>query len=859
MCCARFPITDPLPSVSVMSNERRIKTLKVRQRSLITSLNLIKAFVDQFDEATHSNEVPVRLEHLNQLWSDYNRNQNELETLDDEALDDHLKERTDLETSYYYVKGFLLSHNNSRIILSPPPPINSTTQPTSHVRLPDVKLPVFDGKIANWLNFHDLFVSLVHSSDALSNIQKFYYLRSSLSDEALQLVQSIPISAINYPVAWNLLLQHFQNTARLKQTYVDVLFEFDSLKRESAAELHSLVEKFEANVKILTQLGERTDHWDILLIRMLSSRLDSTTRRDWEEYSASKTNVKFSDLTSFLQRRVTVLQSVQPKYIEASVVNPPKKAAQRSTSCHGASQMNPRKCLICSDYHPLHLCESFSNLSLDEKEKEVQRNQLCRNCLRKGHRSNDCASSFNCRNCHERHHTQLCPTALNVLTVTSASAATIDSAISAAATTQQKTILLATAAIVIVDDNGVEHVGRALLDSGSECCFITDRFSKQLQVHRKPINVPITGIGQASTKAREKFLTRIRSRVGNYSSNVEFLVLPEVTIDLPATSVDTTNWDLPPGIELADPSFASTNSVDIIIGAEIFFDLFRVPGRIPLGKNLPLLINSVFGWIVSGKASTNSSTPIVSNVAAIVNHQRANPFINNQPPIHRTSSDDSPPRLHLQIIDTNLNANKVIQQPGTSVWSNINLLPVQTTACSTSNTSMYTYAYTYRRDSCKLRASMNYNLWLQRSGTGASFLPPNKRCLLASSGFRKMPIIHQIGAAKCSVSSKTPLAVIQENHLQELPSSFYNTKRPENKQRNPSTKQLIESGRNTPTQSLATEDRSKTVVQKGTHRRTIDLLSNNHHHWTKPNCKRYRRRCPSRLPWSSRIPSENLK
>ncbi|XP_065087475.1 uncharacterized protein LOC135709180 [Ochlerotatus camptorhynchus] len=391
-----------------------------------------------------------------------------------------------------------------------------------------------------------------------------------------------------------------QNPARLKQSYVDALFDFASFKRESAAELHSLVEKFEANVKVLYQLGERTEYWDILLIRMLIIRLDPTTRRDWEEYSSTKDAITFKELTSFIQRRVTVLQSIQAKTIEAQ---------------------------------PL-------TLSIDEKEKEVRRHQLCRNCLRKGHHSRDCSSSTNCRKCRGRHHTQLCPNdsssssnsksvslqqskpATSTLATgsptTSASATVVESISCASTGRNQKTVLLATAVIIVIDDNGVEHIARALLDSGSECCFITECFSQRIKAQRKKIYLPITEIGQASTQAKLKFSSTIRSRVGEYSTNVEFLVLPKVTIDLPATSVDTSTWDMPPSIQLADPSFDSTNPVDIIIGAEIFFDVFKVAGRIPLGNNLPVLVNSVFGWVVAGKSTVSPSTAlVVANVATV--------------------------------------------------------------------------------------------------------------------------------------------------------------------------------------------------------------------------------------------------
>ncbi|XP_053686332.1 uncharacterized protein LOC128735874 [Sabethes cyaneus] len=282
-----------------MSTERRLKTLKLRQKSLLTSFNVIKQFVEDFDEERDACEVPVRLENIIKLWDDLNAVQAALEVQDEATLDEQLKQRTEYETSYYRVKVFLLSVNKSDVAsVSNTPSAGHVHLPSSQVRLPDVNFPTFSGNFETWLNFHDLYVSLVHSSVELSNIQKFYYLRSSLTGDALQLIRTIPISASNYPVAWNLLIEHYQNPARLKQSYLDALFEFSVLKKESALDLHSLVEKFEANVKVLQQLGEKIGFWDIVLVRMLGSRLDSKTRWDWEESSSTNDKSSFKDLTT---------------------------------------------------------------------------------------------------------------------------------------------------------------------------------------------------------------------------------------------------------------------------------------------------------------------------------------------------------------------------------------------------------------------------------------------------------------------------------------------------------------------------------------------------------------------------------
>ncbi|XP_055605904.1 uncharacterized protein LOC129754066 [Uranotaenia lowii] len=625
-----------------MSTERRLKALKTRLRSIQTSFGLIKAFVDEYNDETHSDEVPVRLENLGVLWNDFLKVQGEIEAMDilePKAIEAHLAQRVDFESLYYKVKGFLLAAN--KLPPSPNMPIGSSFTshfPASshHIRLPDIKIPTFSGNIDTWLNFHDLFVSLVHSSHELSSIQKFYYLRASLSGDAQKLIQTIPISSNNYLVAWNLLLDHFQNPSRLKQSYVDSLFEFSALKSESASDLHSLVERFEANVKILHQLGERTEYWDILLIRMLSIRLDSTTRRDWEVYATTKDSVSFQDLVAFIQRRVTVLESIKAKVPETIFSGNLRKSTQRSVSSHSAYQLNDKHCAICSENHVLYHCPRFAKMNLDTKEKEIRRLHLCRNCLRKGHLANNC-SSTNCRKCRGRHHTLLCSgdshsnkstestkaeNSLPSQQPTTSVSASLDNPVSLASTGCIK-VLLATAIVNLIDDNGTIHTARALLDSGSECCFITESLSQRMKSSRVKINLPISGIGQSLSHARHKIQTTLQSRVSNFSTTLEFIVLSKATTNLPTSCFDVSDWKIPSDINLADPAFFATNPVELILGAEIFFELLKPPGRISLGDSYPLLINSTFGWIVSGRTSNRHSTgPVMASVASVAELHR---------------------------------------------------------------------------------------------------------------------------------------------------------------------------------------------------------------------------------------------
>ncbi|XP_058827012.1 uncharacterized protein LOC131686993 [Topomyia yanbarensis] len=177
-------------------------------------------------------------------------------------------------------------------------------------------------------------------------------------------------------------------------------------------------------------------------------------------------------------------------------------------------------------------------------------------------------------------------------------------------------ILLATAVVLIEDDTGARYPARALLDSGSECNFMSERLSQRLSIRREKVDVSVMGIGHAAAKARQRIQATIKSRVSMFCRSLSFLVLPRVTVDLPTVSVQTAALAIPDGVELADPEFFKSSVVDLVLGIQAFFSFFRTGKEITLGNGLPLLTETVFGWIVSGEvADTTSSSRTMCNIA----------------------------------------------------------------------------------------------------------------------------------------------------------------------------------------------------------------------------------------------------
>jgi len=68
----------------------------------------------------------------------------------------------------------------------------------------------------------------------------------------------------------------------------------------------------------------------------------------------------------------------------------------------------------------------------------------------------------------------------------------------------------------------------------------------------------------------------------------------------PATFVDSSDWGIPEELMLADENFNKPNYIDILLGADVFFEVLRYDKNLRPG-NYPLLGDTDLEWIVSGK------------------------------------------------------------------------------------------------------------------------------------------------------------------------------------------------------------------------------------------------------------------
>lgn len=234
---------------------------------------------------------------------------------------------------------------------------------SNQIKLPQIKLPQFSGSYDSWLEFRDTFQSLIHDNEQVGQIQKFHYLRAALQGTAAQVIHAIEFTAANYKLAWDSLIDRYDNTSVLIHTHVKGLFNLPQLLKESSAELRSFVDQISKNLRSLEILGQPTDQWDTLLVYLVTSKLDTKTMREWEERKGNEVPT-LEEMKKFLRTKADLLETLDlNKNIEKQKLQPQKSKAYLATAAS--------KCPLCQLEHQLFNCDKFMKLSPHQRFTET--------------------------------------------------------------------------------------------------------------------------------------------------------------------------------------------------------------------------------------------------------------------------------------------------------------------------------------------------------------------------------------------------------------------------------------------------------------------------------------------------------
>ncbi|KAJ8982292.1 hypothetical protein NQ317_008021 [Molorchus minor] len=94
-------------------------------------------------------------------------------------------------------------------------------------------------------------------------------------------------------------------------------------------------------------------------------------------------------------------------------------------------------------------------------------------------------------------------------------------------------------------------------------------------------------------------------------------MVPKIGENIPSQDVNISHLKIPKHLKLADPNFHVSNSVDMLIGAQLFYEILCI-GQISLEENMHILQKTRYGWIISGPIVFGKNSKLHCNLN--VNH-----------------------------------------------------------------------------------------------------------------------------------------------------------------------------------------------------------------------------------------------
>lgn len=571
-----------------------------------------------------SNRIETRRTALEEAWSNFSLKHNailiamrKLESRDKRTILKlpYFQENFFEETQEGYLEAVELMKSMMDRIRKDTrsPSINAGSQASSFPssfnsgpRLPQLNLPTFDGSHSEWMQFKDLFESMVISNSNLSPVWKLHYLKQSLTGNASPLLKNTLLTNDNFQKAWDSLVSFYENKRLLVNSALQSLVSLKRMSKESSSELETLYTSSTQIYRSLETLGRPVSSWDDILVFLIAQKLEPETVKAWEQHlGSSQEPPSWKQFIDFLLSRLLTLKAVEKSRRHGG------HSGQQPVKAHFVSdaQNAQIKCAICSGEHYTAKCPEYIDKVVKDKVELIKKHRLCFNCLR-AHRVANCQSTRRCIKCGKTHHSSIHGSNESTkpkATSDENSSVQVNLASSYHNSSPVQT-LLATIQLIVSSENGVNIKARAMVDPGSQISFISEKLVQQLQVSRQNSSLPLLGIG-AVKAGRTRGLVSVNLKP-YFKSSTEYKiaahVLPKLTSRLLTVSTDNNNWKHLENLQLADPEFYSSGEIDIIIGAD-HYGLILEQGLRQGSTTSPTAQATIFGWILFGPSRSETS------------------------------------------------------------------------------------------------------------------------------------------------------------------------------------------------------------------------------------------------------------
>ncbi|KAJ8931990.1 hypothetical protein NQ314_015036 [Rhamnusium bicolor] len=221
--------------------------------------------------------------------------------------------------------------------------------------------------------------SEAHQAERVVFENKYYKLMSkakrSLNPNIEQLISSTSVAdnntslSANLSTALQLLIERFQNRRLIIHNHIKNIFEFSPITKDSPSALRNLIDSVQRDLRALESMKEPVKQWSTLLIFLICTKLDSTSRKEWEFFSIKEDIVDFDNLMKFLKQRCQILETMESnKSISNINKNYNERKYEKNDNAQGTSMQ--RFSQNSSAHH------TATNLVIDQTQDDIHVNSI---------------------------------------------------------------------------------------------------------------------------------------------------------------------------------------------------------------------------------------------------------------------------------------------------------------------------------------------------------------------------------------------------------------------------------------------------------------------------------------------------
>ena len=559
--------------------------------------------------------------------------------------------------------------------------VTVNNQPNSaKIKMPTLELPKFEGDVLKFLPFWEQFRCAVDDVKTLSLVQKFVYLRTSLTGPALECISGYEVTESNYPLAVEALTKRFGKRRVIIAALVKSMLSLQQ-NSSSAKDLREFSDRLQGRVRTLESQGLDVQNSSVrmLLLPWFEEKLLPDMLKEWEleicELDEDKLTMK--RFFSFLDRQVSAQEATKRVASHEDYDHPleyPETTTSALVSQNPLPGGNPAPVPVSSNgllsasaaaYRPR---TSFQRPDMDNQlrprpayvtpQSQNFIGYRHSNTTSYQHRSRSCSycglSSHEIERCRQfttlpaetrwkwAQSSRKCYCCLRFISSGHSSSTCTAPGCNVQGCGQKHhpllhppypthgvlgsvndesprraTILQTAKARLCVEDR--EVIVRVLLDTGSQRSYLRRNIAESLHLKGPIESLAVSTLGGTTeTKAMPCVPLTLRPVHGSPKTCIDLhaLVISEICEPLEPSDIDPNRYEHLRELELSEDYPSQRSKVDLLIGLDYYYDVVDGGRCRRGGHGTPIAIDSRLGWILCGYS--NNPDPTITALSAVV-------------------------------------------------------------------------------------------------------------------------------------------------------------------------------------------------------------------------------------------------